>query len=260
MRSLAALVLTILAAAPSSVAPPPPADGRAVMERVDARARSSSEYSEGMVTVREKGRTKTKAWRSWRLGWGAEAKGLIQFLEPAEVRGVGLLTLSHAGRPAEQWFYAPAIDRDRRIAEQEKSTRFLGTHFTYEDMEERRLDAYRYTLEGEEPVDGQACYKVTATPNPEERSQYAKLVFWVLEDRFVTVQVHGYVGDELRRVFHGSDVRDERGVPRVHRWVLSDTKREGTTTLVLGNVRLDAPVPSALFTVGAMRDLHEPPH
>jgi Outer membrane lipoprotein-sorting protein len=259
MRSILPLATALVIAGSSLASPQGPTNGRAVMERVDARARTASQYSEGMITVEEKGKTKTKAWRSWRLGWGAEAKGLIQFLEPAEVRGVGLLTLSHAGKPAEQWFYAPAIDRDRRIAKQEKSTRFLGTHFTYEDMEERQLDAYDYTLDGEETIEGAPCYKVTAKPKPEEESQYAKLDFWVLQDRFVTIQVHGYVGDELRRIFHGSDVSDDDGVPLVHRWVLSDTKRLGTTTLVLGHIRLNVPVDSGLFTAGAMRTLHEPP-
>lgn len=252
-------LLVPLVAPPPFAAPPKPEDGRAVMQEADRVRRSDSEYSEGLVTVEERGKTKTKAWRSWRLGWGPEAKGLIQFLEPPEVKGVGLLTLSHAGRPAEQWFYAPAIDRDRRIARQEKTTRFLGTHFTYEDMEERQLDAYTYTLDGEEAVDGAPCYRVVALPKPEEQSQYAKLVFWVREDDFVTIQVHGYVGDELRRIFHGSDVREDDGVPRVHRWVLTDSRRPGTTTLVVRNVHVDPPLDAGLFTIAAMRTLHEPP-
>jgi len=253
----AACALAIFAA--PAAGPPEPKDGLSVMREVDQRRRTGREYSEGLITVTEKGRTKTKSWRSWRLGWGGEAKGLIQFLEPAEVKGVGLLTLSHPGQPSEQWFYAPAIDRDRRIAKQEKTTRFLGTHFTYEDMEERRLDAYTYALAGGEEVDGARCYKVVATPNPGEESQYAKLVFWVLADRFVTIRVHGYVGDELRRIFHGGDIRVVDGRSIAHTWVLSDSKREGTTTLTLRNVHVEAPVDPGLFTVTGMRSIHEAP-
>jgi hypothetical protein len=258
-RAAVSLMLLAVAAGAFAAGNVKPKDGRAVMDEVDARRQTASETSEGVITVEEKGKVKEKAWRSWRLGWGAEAKGLIQFLQPAEVKGVGLLTLSHAGKPSEQWFYAPAIDRDRRIAQQEKSTRFLGTHFTYEDMEERQLDSYEYVLDGEEPVDGASCYKVTATPRPSERSQYTKLVFWVQEDRFVTIRVQGFVDGELRRTFLGGDVRVVDGVALVHRWVLTDTKREGTTTLVLRNVRLQVPVEAGLFSVAAMRTIHEPP-
>ena len=255
MRSLIAAVLVAI---PILTASASPQDGRAVMERVDQRRRTASEYSEGIITVEEKGKTKQKAWRSWRSGWGPEAKGLIQFQEPAEVKGVGLLTLSHAGRPSEQWFYAPAIDRDRRVARQEKSTRFLGTHFTYEDMEERDVDAYTYVLGRQTTVGGAECFTIEATPKPGEESQYSKLVFAVLEDRYVTIRVEAYVEGELRRIFEGSDVRDESGIPIVHAWSLTDTKRPGTTKLVVANVRINPPVAPALFTVPAMRTIHPP--
>lgn len=254
MRS-AALLALLLAASPGPAAP---RDGRAVMEEADRNRRTKSEYSEGLITVEEHGRTKVKAWRSWRLGWGPSARGLIQFTEPAEVRGVGLLTLSHPQRPAEQWFYAPAIDRDRRVAKQEKSTRFIGTHFTYEDMEERDIDAYIYELEGEDVVAGAPCYRVAATPKPTEESQYSKLVFWVRKERAVTIRVQAYVDGAPRRLFEGSDVREVSGIPVVHAWTLTDAKREGTTRLVLGNVRIDPPVAPGFFTVSSMRTIHEP--
>ena len=251
MRLGALLALALLA-----VPAPQPAGGRAVMDEVDKRRKTKSEYSEGLIVVEEKGKTKSKSWRSWHLGWGADAKGLIQFLEPAEVKGVGLLTISRAGLPAEQWFYAPAIDRDRRVAKQEKSTRFLGTHFTYEDMEERAIDGYAYTLEGEEAVAGAPCFKVTAVPVPGKESQYSKLVFWVLEDRYVTIRIEAYVAGEKRRLFEGADVRDVSGVPIVHSWTLTDTKREGTTRLTLANVKINPGVDPSIFTVAGMRVIH----
>ena len=252
MRRLAALACVLVSAvAPRTALPAetsPPKDGRGVMDEVDKRRRTASEYSEGIVTVEEKGKTKRKAWRSWRLSWGPEAKGLIQFQEPAEVKGVGLLTLSHANAPAEQWFYAPAIDRERRVARQEKSTRFLGTHFTYEDMEERNLDAYTYTLRDPEPVAGAPCFTIEAVPKPEAESQYTKLVFRVLQDRYVTIRVEAYVDGSLRRVF---------GIPIVHAWTLTDTNRPGTTRLAVANVRVNPKLAPPLFTVGAMRVMHE---
>jgi hypothetical protein len=244
--------------AASLAVPAHPSSARAVMDEVDKRRRTTSEYSEGVITVEEKGKTRQKAWRSWRQGWGPEAKGLIQFQEPAEVKGVGLLTLSHANRPAEQWFYAPAIDRDRRVAKQEKSTRFLGTHFTYEDMEERDVDAYTYTLLGEDAIAGAPCFKIEAKPAPSKESQYSKLTFWVLMDRYVTIRVEAEVEGAPRRIFEGSDVRDVQGIPIVHAWSLTDTKRAGVTRLVVQNVHVDPNVPGTLFTVGAMRTIHPP--
>jgi outer membrane lipoprotein-sorting protein len=250
------LVFAIVASYPAIAAAPARLDARAVMDEVDKRRRTASEYSEGLITVEEKGKSKQKAWRSWRLGWGPDAKGLIQFQEPAEVKGVGLLTLSHARLPAEQWFYAPAIDRDRRVAKQEKSTRFLGTHFTYEDMEERNVDAYTYTLAEDDVVSGSPCFTVEAVPNPEDESQYSKLVFNVLKDRYVTIRVKAFVDGALRRVFEGSDVREVSGIPIVHAWSLTDTNRPGVTRLTVANVHVNPKIQAELFTVGAMRTIH----
>jgi len=251
----AALLAAIVVAAPIPAAPVKSLDGAAVMHEVDKRRRTKSEYSEGLITVEEKGKSKAKSWRSWRIGWGPGAKGLIQFLEPAEVKGVGLLTVSRPGQPAEQWFYAPAIDRERRVAKQEKSTRFLGTHFTYEDMEERDVDAYTYTLEGDDEASGAACYRVAAVPIPGKESQYSKLVFWVLKDRYVTIRIETYVDGEKRRIFEGGDVREVSGIPIVHAWSLTDTKRPGVTKLTLKNVRVDPTVDPSIFTVAGLRTI-----
>ena len=236
-----------------------PKTARQIMEEVDRRHRSDFQYSEGLVTVEEKGKVRKKAWRSWRAGWGGESRGLIQFLEPAEVKGVSLLTVSHPGRPDEQWFYTPAIDRDRRIAPQEKPTRFLGTHFTYEDMEERVLDDYEYSLLGEEPLDEAPCWQIEARPKPGKESQYSRLVFRVREDLFTTALIEGFVAGELRRTFRVSALAPIEGIPTAQRWEVTDAKREGKTMLELRNVRYHTRVEPGMFTLQALRILHESP-
>jgi hypothetical protein len=253
----AVLCLGLLAAGAPAAAQP--LDGRAVMERLDDSQRTESRYAEGLVTVADKGRVREKAWREWRLGWGAEARGLVQFLEPAEVRGVGLLTIGHAGRPDEQWFYAPAMDRHRRIARVEKSTRFLGTHFTYEDMEPQDIDELEYRRLDDAEIAGAACYRIEARPRPETESQYSKTIYWVRQDPLVIVRVERWVGGELRRTFRGSEVRTVEGIATAHRWEVDDEKRSGTTTLVLANVRHRLALPEERFSREAMRVLHPPP-
>jgi len=234
-------------------------DGRAVMEWLDKSQRTDSGYAEGLVTVEDKGRVREKEWREWRLGWGAEARSLVQFLEPAEVRGVGLLTIGHSGQADEQWFFAPAMDRHRRIARVEKSTRFLGTHFTYEDMESADIDDHEYRRLDDDEVEGEVCYRIEARPRPETESQYSKKIFWVRQDLQVTVRVEGYVDGTLRRTFRGSDLRRVEDVVTAHRWEVDDEKRSGLTTLVLRNVRYRLQLEEEFFSREAMRVLHSPP-
>lgn len=259
-----AIIVLAAALCPTLFAPAAPAagerlDGRAVMERLDDSQRTEGHYAEGLVTVEEKGRTREKAWREWRLGWGADARGLVQFLEPAEVRGVGLLTIGHSGRPDEQWFYAPAMDRHRRIARVEKSTRFLGTHFTFEDLEARDIDEHDYRRLDDGEVEGVTCYRVEARPRPEAESQYSRSIYWIRQSSPVIVRVEGWVEGKLRRTFDASDVRTVDGIATAHHWRVVDEKRGGTTTLVLDNVRHRLSLGEERFSREAMRILHPPP-
>jgi outer membrane lipoprotein-sorting protein len=234
-------------------------DGRRLMEMLDGLQRTEDRYAEGLVSVENKGRVREKAWREWRLGWGAEAKGLVQFLEPAEVRGVGLLTIGHRERDEEQWFYTPAIDRQRRIARLEKSTRFLGTHFTYEDMQPQDIDEYEYRRLDDGERDGALCYRIEARPRPETESQYSRLVYWLPTEQLVILRSEAYVGGELRRTFQASEVRVVDGIATPHQWVVEDTQRSGRTTLVLRNVRYRLGLSEELFGREAMRVLHDSP-
>lgn len=256
-RILAAVLAGAAVVIPAQAGPP--ADGRAVMEEVDKRRKTATEFSEGAVTVEEKGKTRTKAWRSWRIGWGADVKSLLQFLEPPEVKGVSLLTLSRPGAVDEQWFYVPSIQRERRIAEQEKSTRFLGTHYTYEDMEERSLDDFTYTLLGEETRDGVLCYKVESVPAPGKKSQYDKSIVWVDAARFVVIRSEGWADGAVLRVFAVSDFREVDGVLSAHRFEVRDSKRPGRTTLEVRGLRYGLPVDPTWFAVKGMSLLHPAP-
>ena len=95
-----------------------------IMKEVENRALTDSQSYEGAIDVIDsRGKVLNKSWHFWREGNRGNSRALVRFDAPAEVRGVGLLTMNHAGRNAEQWLYTPSIQRDRRIAPQEKSQR-----------------------------------------------------------------------------------------------------------------------------------------
>ncbi len=68
---------------------------------------------------------------------------MLRFTVPAEVKGVGLLIVNHTDRASDQWLWRPNIGREQRIAFQDRSTRFFGTDFSFEDLEERDVGAVR---------------------------------------------------------------------------------------------------------------------
>ena len=140
-------------------------DARQIMEESQKRGTTTSQRYEGLLETFDGARkTSEKNWSYTRLGSHGESKVVIRFTAPAEVRGVALLIVNHPDRASDQWMWTPALERDRRIALQNRSTRFFGTDFSFEDLEERDVDQYDYTLLGEETVDGAACWKIQSTP------------------------------------------------------------------------------------------------
>ena len=139
-------------------------DPRQIMEEAQRRQRSESQHYEGTLEVIGSGsRIATKRWVFDRLGVFGNSKGMLRFTVPAEVKGVGLLIVNHTDRASDQWLWRPNIGREQRIALQDRSTRFFGTDFSFEDLEERDVDQYDYSLLGDDTLDGVAAWIAAST-------------------------------------------------------------------------------------------------
>jgi len=93
---------------------------------------------------------------------GDEDKSILFFLSPPEVKGTGFLQWAHKGRDDDQWLYLPELKRTRRITARVRDQSFMGTDFSYRDLEILR-EIQDWTEEeapakliGEEQVDGHA--------------------------------------------------------------------------------------------------------
>jgi len=106
-------------------------DARQIVQESQNRGRANSQRYEGVAgSPSPLTQVSRKSWISDRWALMATAKAIIRFIEPAEVKGVALLVVNHPDRSSDQWMWTPAIGRDRRIALQDRSTRFFGTDFS----------------------------------------------------------------------------------------------------------------------------------
>jgi len=209
-----------------------------IMKEVENRALSASQSYEGAIDVVDaRGKVLNKSWHFWREGNRGNSKVLVRFDTPAEVRGVGLLTMNHAGRNAEQWLYTPSIQRDRRIAPQEKSQRFMGTDFTNEDMEERAIENFDYSLVGEESSAGQPCYKIKAVYRDRANTQYSKIELWVRKDIIATIGAEFYIAGKLRKTLRWDDWKQVQNIWTPHFMEMKDLSRGSITRIHSLNVK-----------------------
>jgi hypothetical protein len=229
-------------------------DPRQIIQESQNRGRSNSQRYEGVLEVfAANNKVSKKSWTLVRLGSYGNSKAIIRFTEPAEVKGVALLVVNHPDRSSDQWMWTPAIGRDRRIALQDRATRFFGTDFSFEDLEERDVDQYEYQLAGEEAIDGAACWRIEARPRGSKTSQYTLTRMWIRKDNYVAAQYESWIKDQPVRRLHESDIQNVQGIWTARTSDMTDLRRNSRTVLRLEKLEYNVPMKDADFTVQALR-------
>jgi hypothetical protein len=228
---------------------------RQIIDEAQNRATSKSERYEGLLeTIGEGGERAEKRWSFERLGSHGQSKVVIAFKAPAEVKGVALLIVNHPDRASDQWMWTPNIERDRRIAMQDRSTRFFGTDFSFEDLEERDVDQFDYELLGEQKIENALCWKIQSVPKQAKSSQYTKSIVYVRKDNYAFARIESFVKDLAVRRLNYSSITNIQGIWTAKSLSMTDVRRGSLTRLTLEKVEYNVPLSEDRFTVQSLRD------
>jgi len=229
-------------------------NARQIVDEAQKRTDVKSQRYEGLLQVFDaKGRITDKRWTMERLGAHGESKAVLRFTVPAEVKGVAMLIVNHPDRASDQWMWTPAIERDRRIALQDRSTRFFGTDFSFEDLEERDVNQYDYALAGDETIDGAACWKIASTPRQAKSSQYSRSMVWIRKDNYAFARIENYVKDEVVRRLNYANIQNVQGIWTAKQLEMTDVRRGSRTRLTLDKLEYNVPLKDEDFTLQAIR-------
>ena len=227
-------------------------DPRQIIEEVQRRSRTNSQRYEGTLEVADgKRKITTKRWTFERLGSFGESKSLLRFIDPPEVKGIALLIHNHPDRASDQWMWRPAIERDQRIALQDRSTRFFGTDFSYEDLEERDVNQFDYRADGEETLDGAACWRLESKPR--KASQYTRSLLWIRKDDYTIRKAESFNKKGLVRRILYRDFEKIANVWTARTTEIFDVTRDSHTLLKLEKLQYNVAVPEENFTLQALR-------
>jgi outer membrane lipoprotein-sorting protein len=229
-------------------------DARRIVDEAQKRTEVKSQRYEGLLQVFDaKGKISDKRWTLERLGSHGESKVVLRFAAPAEVKGVALLVVNHPDRASDQWMWTPAIERDRRIALQDRSTRFFGTDFSFEDLEERDVNQYDYALVGDEAVDGAPCWKIQSTPRQSKSSQYTRSIVWIRQDNYAFARIENVIKDHVVRRLTYSNLQNVQGIWTAKQLEMADVRRGSRTRLTLDKLEYNVPLKEDGFTLQAIR-------
>jgi hypothetical protein len=230
-------------------------DARRIVEEAQRRTESKSQRYEGLLQVLDsKGKIADKRWVFTRMGSHGNSKAILRFVAPPEVKGTALLIVNHPDRASDQWMWTPALQRERRIALQDRSTRFFGTDFSFEDLEERDVNQYNYRLFGDEPIDGIASWKIESVPTEKKTSQYTKSIVWIRKDTYSLANIENYIKNDVVRRLKYSDFAQVQGIWTARRLEMHDLRRNSRTVLALDKLQYNIPAKDENFTLQALRE------
>lgn len=219
-----------------------------------------------MVLIDRRDRQRVRNLKLYSKDYGEDTKTLSLFESPADIRGTAYLNFDwdESLRDDDSWLYLPALQRVKRLASSDTSDSFLGSDFTYADINGVEIDWYDYNfINKSEMVDDEDCWVIEITPKPEfqeraeEATGYSKMQTWISKEKLV--QIRGQVW-ELRgnriKFFTSSEIElidDIWTVKRLQAISTRNGKQEHASVLQINSVDYNVDVSDDLLTTEAMQ-------
>ena len=233
-------------------------DARVIMDRsLSATRLAGVEAVSTMTIVDSKGRERVRkiAQVTKLYDDGKTEKKLIRFLSPADVKGTGLLTWDYDDKDDDMWLYMPALRKTRRIVSSEKAKSFMGSEFSYADINPPTLDDFDFRLLGEETVGGVPCHKIQMTPKDDDiadENGFTQRVSWVGKEDYVVRQSEYTDFDgELFKRLTVNEVRlidPEHKKYRIIDMVMENLLDDRRSMLVIDQIQFNPQVGDEYFT------------
>jgi hypothetical protein len=199
------------------------------------------------------GDTKRREIQMWsRTNARDENSMLMRFVQPADVRGTGFLTIEHQGGDDDRRLFLPSLRRVNRISTSGAGGNFMSSDFTYYDIGMPKLEDWSYSSAGEATRAGVACRLVAgapASPRVQADTGYTKVVWCVDPARALVVGADYYEkGGRRFKVLEVLAVEDIKGTPFATHMRMTDQTTGHRSELVFKNLKTDTGIADDVFT------------
>jgi hypothetical protein len=181
-----------------------------------------------------------------------KSKTLTTFLSPNDIKGTALLNWKNEDRSDDQWLFLPALKKMQRIASSGKRKYFMGTDFTYSDLEGETLANWDYQCVGVESCGKKKCYKIVAKPKSSKlvnETGYSKRTLWVRKKIYATVKADFYdrKGKLLKTMKNSKFKKYNKKLWRAKKSIMT---RVGfhKTTMLIKDIKLNKTIEPKTFT------------
>lgn len=214
---------------------------------------TDGESDMSMTLINSKGSKRERNLHQYFIDLGEVEKQIMFFVTPADVKNTSFMNWSYteAGKADDQWLYLPALKKVKRISSSSKDNDFMGSDFTYEDMEKRSPERDVHKLLRTETFKGEEVWVIQATPIEEE--QYSKKIAWISKEKNAPLKIEFYdEDDELLKVLTILKIEKIGEYWIIVKQEMHNEQKNHKTEISLTNVKVNTGISESKFTQRAM--------
>lgn len=221
-----------------------------IMDKVlsgDSMGFNTGEAQIKLIIENKRGQQRIRTLNSKSMEINGLRSTLATFIEPADVAGTKLLAREVKDGEDIQYLYLPALKEKRRIAGSEKNESFMGTDFTYNDLEQRGIDEAEYTRLEDSEHSGIPTFRIDAVPK-RRNVGYAKAQLWVDKKDFIPLKIYFFddKGNHIK-TFVAQRVEPVGGKMTVVKLMMKNLRKGSKTTMIIESLDRTKTFPAWVF-------------
>ena len=181
------------------------------------------------------------------ISYGRGVDDMLVEFTSVEEEGMKILRTSD-----ELYLFFPEAEELIRMQGAALKESVIGSDMSYEDMTGGKglLASYRARLQGEEDVDGFACYRVELEAKKTDVPYYRQTM-WIDREVFIYRRVHKYSrSGKLLKKIEIEEIREVSGRHVPVRMKLEDSiKGNSSTIFTVWDIEIDIPLDMGLFSL-----------
>ena len=235
-----------------------------IMKRVDERYTGDTNLSKAqLILIDKRDRRRTRHLQLFGIEKSEVEKSLIFFMSPSDVKGTAYMSFDWQAENKEDdsWLYLPAMQRIQRVADSEESGFFMGSDFSYADINGLDYEDFDYELlVDSEMVDGHDCWVIQSTSKNADiikKTGYTSSKSWVRKDIFFTVKsiINVKKGKRIK-YFAAKDLEEIQGIWTAKTLQMVSThkgKKEHSSVFKITDIVYNDQVDESMFDTQVMQ-------
>jgi len=183
------------------------------------------------------------------------SKSLVRFSSPPDLAGAGFLQVQNRQGDDDRYLFLPELKRSRRISGNLRKNAFMGTDFSFADLDRRDLRDGAAVMLPDEAIGKFPCYRLEIKTKRDD-SPYSRIELWIRKDTYLPLKMQMYdAASVLLKTFAAEQVQRVSGRWFITRSKMTNHVESHVTELVLERITVTTAIAEDELTVRALEKL-----